>query len=86
MQIIDNTNIEQTGWTRADKLLLAVIGGVIFLDGLDLSLGRSFTCRRRSFSGSSRHSCSAMAAFYCWEAGPPTSSAAAECSFGGCSP
>jgi len=38
MQIIDNTNIEQTGWTRADKLLLAVIGGVIFLDGLDLSL------------------------------------------------
>jgi MFS family permease len=38
MQIIKEKFGDQARWSRAEKLLLAVIGGVIFLDGLDLSL------------------------------------------------
>src|SRR4051794_31508382 len=30
--------VRPEGWTRAEKLLLAVVGGVVFLDTLDLSL------------------------------------------------
>ena len=30
--------LEHAQWTRAEKLLLAVVVGVVFLDGLDLSL------------------------------------------------
>src|SRR5438874_872431 len=36
---IDPTNLDDSGrWTRAEKLLLVVLGGVVFLDTLDLSL------------------------------------------------
>ncbi len=30
--------VRPIGWTRAEKVLLAVVGGVVFLDTLDLSL------------------------------------------------
>src|SRR5881398_784006 len=30
--------VRPIGWTRAEKLLLAIVGGVVFLDTLDLSL------------------------------------------------
>src|ERR671939_1472732 len=35
---MDTVNPLRVRWTRADKLLLAVVGGVVFLDTLDLSL------------------------------------------------
>jgi MFS family permease len=35
---VTQQNVRPEGWTRAEKLLLAVVGGVVFLDTLDLSL------------------------------------------------
>src|SRR3954451_22448246 len=38
LEITQNTDTDDAPWTRAEKLLLAVVGGVFFLDTLDLSL------------------------------------------------
>src|SRR3954468_2592410 len=38
LEITQNTDRDHAPWTRAEKLLLAVVGGVVFLDTLDLSL------------------------------------------------
>src|SRR2546425_9287831 len=38
MPAIANTQTSSERWTRAEAILLAVLGGVVFLDALDLSL------------------------------------------------
>src|SRR4051812_48252812 len=38
MPVTPQSLVRPQGWTRAEKLLLAVVGGVVFLDALDLSL------------------------------------------------
>src|SRR6058998_1609495 len=38
MRAIANTQTSSDRWTRAEAILLAVLGGVVFLDALDLSL------------------------------------------------
>src|SRR5205085_7648007 len=38
MPVTRQSHVRPVGWTRAEKLLLAVVGGVVFLDTLDLSL------------------------------------------------
>src|SRR3954453_15800554 len=38
LEITQNTDADHAAWTRAEKLLLAVVGGGVFLDTLDLSL------------------------------------------------
>src|SRR3954447_24384685 len=38
MPVATQPLVRPEGWTRAEKLLLALIGGVVFLDTLDLSL------------------------------------------------
>ena len=38
MEVATNHFADTAPWTRAEKLLLVVLGGVVFLDTLDLSL------------------------------------------------
>src|SRR5436305_13800775 len=38
MPVTPQSLVRPIGWTRAERLLLAVVGGVVFLDTLDLSL------------------------------------------------
>src|SRR5881398_1118196 len=85
------TNLDHNArWTSAEKLLLAVLGGVVFLDTLDLSLvqvalpaiGSALSLPKANCSGSSLRSSLATGGSSSSEAGAPTCSAASACSCG----